>query len=410
MSPLPCAQNSSRLDSAQKPSSLAQSAAAWPVSANSAASDSVVRQIDAGRRVLHAEMLGLSALIDSLGSSFAQAVQALLDCNGSVVVSGMGKAGIIGRKLAASLSSTGTPSSFLHPAEAVHGDLGCLRPSDVVLLLSYSGETEEVLRLLPVVSQIAKSTIAITSRPESSLSRSVDLVLHVGEHPEACHLGLAPSCSTTAMLALGDALALVVSQERGFSREQFATLHPAGALGQQLTKVDEVMRPLAECRLAGDWQSVRQVLIHVGRPGRRTGATMLTNPDGKLTGIFTDSDLARMLEASSESQLDQAIIEVMTRRFQTVATGSYLCDAVQKLAERKLSELPVLASDGRPLGMIDITDVMSVMSSIWQGTGKSSVSEPLKTETPENPGESGHRLRVLPVSQRSNSDEPNSVG
>ncbi len=399
MSQLPCATSPLRLDPPQNLASTLQGVSTWPSPSTSADFGTVSRRLDAGRRVLHAEMLGLSALIDSLGSSFSEAVQCLLNCSGSVVVSGMGKAGIVGRKLAASLSSTGTPSSFLHPAEAVHGDLGCLRPSDVVLLLSYSGETEEVLRLLPVVSQIAQTTIAITSRPDSRLSDGVDLVLHLGEHSEACHLGLAPSCSTTAMLALGDALALVVSQERGFSREQFATLHPAGALGQQLTKVDEVMRPLAECRVAGDWQTVRQVLIHVGRPGRRTGATMLTNSTGQLTGIFTDSDLARLLELSGESQLDQTVADVMTRRFQTVATGSYLSDAVQKLAERKLSELPVLASDGRPLGLIDITDVMSVVSGVWQ-----EAAEPANAGLQGQPASSAHSLRVLPDSQRSKSN------
>lgn len=175
-------------------------------------------------------------------------------------------------------------------------------------------------------------------------------------------MGLAPSCSTTAMLALGDALALVVSSQRGFTREQFAKLHPAGNLGKQLTRVEAVMRPLAECRLARDCQSVRDVLIHVGRPGRRTGATMLINASGELSGIFTDSDLARLLEASHESQLDQPIAEVMTRQVQTVPIGTYLADAMRTLAQRKISELPVVSPDRRPLGLIDITDLMCVMS------------------------------------------------
>lgn len=321
--------------------------------------------VERGRVVLRSERQAIEQLIDRLDDSFAQAVEQVLGCRGSVIVSGMGKAGIVGQKLAASLSSTGTPSSFLHPAEAVHGDLGCIRSDDIVLLLSYSGETEEVLRLLPLVGQVARASLAITAHADSSLAKQVDLALLLGQHPEACHMGLAPSCSTTAMLALGDALALVVSQQRGFTREQFARLHPAGNLGKQLTRVEEVMRPLGECRLAGDWQSVREVLIHVGRPGRRTGAMMLTNSCGELSGIFTDSDLARLLENSHESQLDLPVAEVMTRRVQTVSAGAYLADAMRTLAQRKISELPVVAHDGRPVGLIDITDVMSVMSDDW---------------------------------------------
>lgn len=321
--------------------------------------------VERGRNVLRSERQAIEQLIEGLDDSFALAVERLLGCRGSVVVSGMGKAGIVGQKLAASLSSTGTPSCFLHPAEAVHGDLGCIRPHDIVLLLSYSGETDEVLRLLPLASEVADASLAITARADSTLARGVDLALLTGQHPEACHMGLAPSCSTTAMLALGDALALVVSSQRGFTREQFAKLHPAGNLGKQLTRVEEVMRPLAECRLAVDSQSVRDVLIHVGRPGRRTGATMLTNATGELSGIFTDSDLARLLEASHESQLDQPIAQVMTRRVQTVSAGTYLADAMRTLAQLKISELPVVSPDRRPLGLIDITDVMCVMSEDW---------------------------------------------
>ncbi len=234
-----------------------------------------------------------------------------------------------------------------------------------MLLLSYSGETDEVLRLLPMARELAGASLAITAHAESTLARGVDLALLIGQQPEACHMGLAPSCSTTAMLALGDALALVVSNQRGFTREQFAKLHPAGSLGKRLARVEEVMRPLSDCRLARDCQTVRDVLIHVGRPGRRTGATMLTNARGELSGIFTDSDLARLLQVSHESQLDQPIAEVMTRQVQTVSSGTYLADAMRTLAKRKISELPVVSSDHRPLGLIDITDVMCAMSEDW---------------------------------------------
>lgn len=330
--------------------------------------------IELGREVLRAEERSIAALVERLDGRFSQAVDKLLACQGCVIVTGIGKAGIIAQKVAASLSSTGTPSYFLHPAEAVHGDVGCLRKVDIVLLFSNSGETEEITRLLPIIRQSAVASIAITAHKSSTLATSVDLALLIGHHLEACPLGLAPSCSTTAMLALGDALALVVSRQRGFTREQFARFHPGGGLGKKLTRVEEVMRPLEECRVASETQSVREVLIHVGRPGRRTGAIMLTDGDGELSGIFTDSDLARLLESSHESQLDKPVAEVMTRKLQTVTVGCYLPDAMRILAERKISELPVVTTDYHPIGIVDITDVMSVMSDLWSTVNGSSHS------------------------------------
>lgn len=321
--------------------------------------------IDQGREVLHSEIRAIERLSEQLDETFVQAVEILLGCRGCVVVSGMGKAGIIGQKLAASFSSTGTPSHFLHPAEAVHGDLGCIRESDIVILLSYSGETEEITRLLPTLAETAQSTMAITAHAGSSLASEVDLALLLGTHREACSLGLAPSSSTTSMMAMGDALALVVSRQRGFTREQFAKFHPAGSLGRQLTHVRQIMRPLSECRVAFQTESLRDVLIQVSRPGRRTGAIMLTTPDGKLAGVFTDSDLARLLESSSDARLDSPTSEVMTREFRTVQHDSLLPEAIQTLSQHKLSELPVVDSEGRPVGIVDVTDVMSEMSTEW---------------------------------------------
>ncbi len=363
--------------------------------------------VERGRAVLRSERGAIERLIAGLDETFAQAVTQVLACRGSVVVSGMGKAGIVGQKLSASLCSTGTPSRFLHPAEAVHGDVGGVRSDDLVLLLSTSGETEEVLRLLPIVSEVAAGSLAITAHADSSLARRVDLSLLLGHHAEACHLGLAPSCSTTAMLALGDALALVVSQQRGFTREQFAKFHPAGNLGKQLSLVDEVMRPLSECRLAGDWQTVRDVLIHVGRPGRRTGATMLTNARGELSGIFTDSDLARLLETSTaaHSPLDQPMAQVMTRHLQTVLSGARLSDAVKLLAERKISELPVVSSERRPLGLIDITDVMSVVSDAWERPSET-LGPPAASQISTPPAAAA---KILPFPERHNASVPHSA-
>ena len=323
--------------------------------------------IERGREVLAAEASALRRLHDGLEDSFAQAVELLLHCEGAALVTGMGKAGLVGQKLTASLSSTGTPSHFLHPAEAVHGDLGCIRPSDVVIVLSYSGETEEITRILPMLRSRAAAIVAITARADSTLGRAANVTMLLGEHAEAGSLGLAPSTTTTAMLALGDALALVVSEQRGFSRSQFARLHPAGNLGRQLTGVCEVMRPLTECRLASEHHSLREVLVRVSRPGRRTGAIMLTNAAGELVGIFTDSDLARLLERSQEARLDQPVAAVMTRTFTTVTSDCLLPEAMRLLAERKISELPVVNEGQQPLGMVDVTDLVRVVSDNFSG-------------------------------------------
>jgi arabinose-5-phosphate isomerase len=311
-----------------------------------------------GQEILRSEADAIVALSDGLDESFCHAVEMILDCTGSVIATGMGKAGIIAQKLAASLSSTGTPSHFLHPAEAVHGDLGCVRSNDVVVVFSYSGETEEVTRLLPLLGKL--KTIAITARQLSTLGRSATLTLELGAHREACSLGLAPTTTTTAMLALADAMTLVVAEQRGLTREQFAQFHPAGSLGRQLTRVHEIMRPLAECRVASHRQTLREVIIQVSRPGRRTGAVMLVDEAQQLVGVFTDSDLARLLERSEESKLDQCVAEVMTRVFTTTTASCMLPEALQLMAQRKISELPVIDTAHRPLGIIDLTDLVSV--------------------------------------------------
>ena len=228
--------------------------------------------------------------IDWTGA-FVQAVRLLYACEGSVLVTGMGKAGLIGKKIMATLGSTGTRAHFLHPAEAVHGDLGRIHENDAILILSQSGETEEVVRLLPALDRWRIPVVAMTARADSTLGKSATVTLALGTLREADALGLAPSTSTTVMLALGDALALVVSRLRDFRREDFAQFHPGGSLGRKLSRVDEVMRPLEECRVASDTLSVKEVLVVSSLPGRRTGAVMLVDESGRLSGIFTDSDL-----------------------------------------------------------------------------------------------------------------------
>ncbi len=315
-------------------------------------------QLELARAILIAEANSVLALADRLGDDFCRAVQLIGSSPGAVIVTGMGKAGLIGQKITATLASTGTRSHFLHPAEAIHGDLGRVHRDDVLLVLSYSGETEEVTRILPPLKKLAASLVAITGQPHSTLGRLADVTLDLGPLSEACPLGLAPSASTTAMLALGDALALVLSRLRGFAEEDFARFHPGGSLGRKLAKVEDVMRPLAECRVADESHSVRETLIAQRRPGRRTGAVMVVREGGALAGIFTDSDLARLLERKQDTAIDGPIHDVMTSRPTTVLAGTLLSAACELLAERKISELPVVDGLGRPLGLIDITDIV----------------------------------------------------
>jgi arabinose-5-phosphate isomerase len=295
-----------------------------------------------------------------MDSEFCRAADCLYHCRGSAIVTGIGKAGLIGQKIMATLASTGTRSHFLHPAEAVHGDLGRVHPDDVVLALSQSGETEEIVRLLPPLADAGVPIIAITGNATSPLARAAYAVIDLGPVDEACPLGLAPSSSTAAMLAAGDALALVVSRMKGFARDDFARFHPAGNLGLKLSKVQQHMRPLAQCRVAPQEETVRQVMVRVSVPGRRTGATMLVDRAGRLSGIFTDSDLARLFEQHRDAALDAPIDFVMTRDPLKAAHGSLMSDAVALMAQRKISELPVVDDDGRPIGLIDVTDVVGL--------------------------------------------------
>lgn len=313
------------------------------------------------REIIQIESNTLAQLASRLGSDFCTAVDYLFECRGSVIVTGMGKAGIIAQKIAATLASTGTRSHYLHPAEAMHGDLGRIHRDDVLLALSQSGETEEVTRILPSLKQFGVVLVALTGKASSTLGRAATVALELGPLREACSLGLAPSTSTTAMLAMGDALALVTSRMRNFRPEDFARFHPGGSLGRQLSKIEYLMRPLEECRVASDSLPVREVYVELSRPGRRSGAIMLVDDHGRLTGLFTDSDLARLFEGRRDGAFDRPIREVMTGRPRTVQMGSLTSDAVAIMAERKISELPVVDAAGQPAGMIDITDVVGLI-------------------------------------------------
>ena len=317
-------------------------------------------QLRHGREIIQHEGQALLGLAERIGTHFSQAIELLFHCRGSVMLTGMGKAGLIAQKISATLSSTGTRSHYFHPGEAFHGDLGRVHRDDVVLVLSQSGETEEVVRLLPSLADFGVPIVAITSQLTSTLARSAAVILDLGPLTEVCPLGLAPSTSTTAMLALGDALALVTSRMRNFRPEDFARFHPGGSLGRKLSRVEDHMRPLAECRLSPEANSVRDVFSHNIRPGRRTGAIMLVSKSGKLTGIFTDSDLARLFENRREFALDGPIQQVMTSNPTTIPAGSLMSAAIDIMSQRKISELPVVNKAGKPVGLVDITDVASL--------------------------------------------------
>jgi arabinose-5-phosphate isomerase len=315
------------------------------------------------REILRIEGEALGRVRERLGPAIAQAADLIYRCAGSVIVTGMGKAGLVGQKLAATLASTGTRAFPLHPGEAIHGDLGRIRADDVVIALSQSGETEEVLRLVPALRRLSARLIAITERTTSSLGQAADLCIALGPIEEACPLGLAPSASTTALMAVGDALALLVSRMRNFSPEDFALYHPGGSLGRKLTRVEDVMRTGRQLRRAHVEETVREIFVRLAGPRRRSGAILIEDADTHLLGIFTDSDLARLFEKRREAELDRQIGEIMTIEPKRVRVGALLSDAVELMKTHKISELPVVDRGNRLVGLIDVTDLIGLVPS-----------------------------------------------
>jgi arabinose-5-phosphate isomerase len=310
--------------------------------------------------VIRSEADTLFMVADRLDGAIARAAHWIHRGNGLVHVTGMGKAGLIGQKIAATFASTGTRASSMHPADAVHGDLGRIREGDVVLALSQSGETEEMVRLVPAVRRLGAGVIAVTGRTTSSLGRMSDLCVALGPIVEACPFNLAPTASSTAMLAVGDSLALLVSRLRGFTTEDFHTFHPGGTIGRRLGHVEDVMRTGRHVRTAHPDETIRAVLVRHGGTRRRSGAVLVIDPASQLLGIFTDSDLARLFESRRESSLDRPISESMTPEPQKVLLGTPLDQAIEALRARKLSELPVVDVEGKLVGLIDITDLIGI--------------------------------------------------
>ena len=322
--------------------------------------DAGPRDLEYGRSVVRAEAAALRALLRRMGAGFLRAVDLIHGCEGTVVVTGVGKSGLVGQKISATLASTGTPSIYLHAAEALHGDVGRVRRADVVLAISFSGETAEVLRVVPVVRRIGARLVAITGEPASPLAKLGDAALDLGRIREACPMGLVPTSSTTATMALGDALAMTVARMRNFSREDYALFHRGGSLGRQLMTVGEIMRRGREVPLVRPADTVRRALGAVsGVGGARAGATLVVDGRGRLVGIFTDGDLRRRL-GKGTAFLEGPIGAVMTRTPITVGEQTLVAEALRILKDRKIDELPVLDARGRPVGLLDVQDILEV--------------------------------------------------
>jgi arabinose-5-phosphate isomerase len=310
------------------------------------------------REVIRLEAQTIAGLEEHLDGSFAEATGMILGSTGKVVVTGMGKAGIVGQKISATLASTGTESIFLHPAEALHGDLGRIRGDDVLLALSNSGETSELNQVIPVARKIGARVVAMTGHPDSNLGRLSDCVLDIGRVDEACPMGLAPTASTSALLALGDALAMAVLSERNFNREDYAVYHPAGSLGRKLLRVDEVMRKEKELPLCTAGTSLAEVMRVMGATPGRPGAALITGKGGLLVGIFTDGDLRRLIDEHGEIRGQSAIDGFMGLSPKSIRPDQLVEEAHALMREHRIDQIAVIDEERRPIGLLDVQDLL----------------------------------------------------
>ncbi|MEY2668652.1 MAG: hypothetical protein RJA59_1290 [Pseudomonadota bacterium] len=309
-----------------------------------------------GRMVLDTESRAIAGL--HLDERFATAVEWILGCKGQVVLTGIGKPGFVAQKISATLASTGTHSLYLHPAEAAHGDLGRVSRADVIIALSNSGESEEILRLLPAVKRIGARIVAITRDEENPLARAADLVLAIGDVEEACPMGLAPTTSTAALLAVGDALAMAVLENRPFSRDEYALYHPGGKLGRHLMKVHELMRSGDANPLVRSDAPLKQAVAVMTRTPGRPGAATVVDGRGRLQGVFTDGDLRRLVE-QQQVDFDLPVSAVMTRNPRTVRPEERLVEAARVMREARIDQVPVVDGSGRAVGLLDVQDLLA---------------------------------------------------
>lgn len=309
-----------------------------------------------GRNVIEIEHEALQALQARIDESFARACRLLLGCRGRVVVTGMGKSGHIGGKIAATLASTGTPAFFVHPGEASHGDLGMVTRDDALLALSYSGETSEVLAILPLIKRMGVPLVAMTGKRVSTLAQAADVHLDVSVAREACLLNLAPTASTTAALAMGDALAIALLQARGFTSDDFALSHPGGTLGRRLLlRVTDLMRSGEHLPRVRPYAPLHEALLEMTRKG--LGMTTICDDNGRLLGVFTDGDLRRVIDAGTDMR-NASIHEVMTSGGKSIAPEQLAAEAVLMMEQHKITSLVVLGSDQRLLGVVHMHDLL----------------------------------------------------
>ena len=317
----------------------------------------LVGSIEEAKKVLKIEARTIKNLISTIGHNFEKAVEMVASCKGRIVVMGMGKSGLIGKKIAATLASTGTPAFFLHPAEGILGDVGMMTEGDLVLALSHSGETEEIEKLLPVIRKMNLKLIAITGRPKSKLAKESDLVISVKVEEEACPYNIVPTASTTAMLAMGDALAISLLKRKKFKKEDFARLHPGGTIGKRLLlKVRDIMRKGKDNPVIHQEKTVKEALLVMTKT--RLGATSVVDSSGKLVGFFTDGDLRRRLQ-KEEKILNKKIHTVMTKNPKTITHDRLAIEAAKMMQEKKFDNIPVVDGKGYPIGIVDERDLLS---------------------------------------------------
>ncbi|HTC65235.1 MAG TPA: KpsF/GutQ family sugar-phosphate isomerase [Candidatus Saccharimonadales bacterium] len=314
--------------------------------------------LDSARRVLRIEAAALNELLQRLDGTFEQAVELLLACKGRVVIIGMGKSGLIGRKIAATFSSTGTPSIFMHPAEAVHGDLGMLMRDDVVMAVSYGGETEEIIALLETVKRLGLCMIALTGHTRSTIAAASDVVLDVSVKEEACSLNLAPTASTTVAMAMGDALAVSLLERRGFSHGDFAALHPGGRLGKKLLRVENLMHSGENLPSVPVTAKMPDVIYEISKRG--LGMTTVVDAEGRLAGILTDGDLRRLMQQRGAATIDLVVGECMNKTPQTLAPSELAGSALRIMEDRHITSVVVVDAGEKPLGVVHLHDLWTL--------------------------------------------------
>jgi len=314
--------------------------------------------LETARRVLRIEAQALEDLLTRLDERFNKAVEILLQCKGRVVVTGMGKSGLIGRKIAATFASTGTPSSFLHPAEALHGDLGMLVGEDVVLAISYGGETEEIIALLETIKRLSIPLVTLTGNLRSTLAAASDAVLDISVKEEACSLNLAPTASTTASMAMGDALAIALLERRGFGEKDFAALHPAGRLGKKLMRVENLMHAGDNLPRVQASTKMPDVIYEMSRKG--LGMTTVVEDSNRLLGIITDGDLRRVMQTRKGEAFELSAAECMTRNPVTIASGELAGSALSLMERRKITSVVVVDGDLRVQGVVHLHDLWTL--------------------------------------------------